>query len=104
MLLRPPRTAATKGAVLQLKFAIPDVSLAKLKAMSLSAYVNGTALRSGDLHTSGAVHLSAATSPPTCWRDDVVRIDFSLDKTMPPSAADRRELGVVASMVGLQPK
>jgi hypothetical protein len=35
---------------------------------------------------------------------DVARVDFSLDKTIPPTAADRRELGVVVSLVGFQPK
>src|ERR1043166_3237791 len=33
VLLRPPRTAARKGAVLQLQFSIPEVILSKLKAV-----------------------------------------------------------------------
>jgi len=44
VILRPPRTASNKGATLELKFAIPDVAIKKMRGVSLSAYVNGTAL------------------------------------------------------------
>jgi hypothetical protein len=33
-----------------------------------------------------------------------VRVDFQLDKAMPPSGADQRELGLVALRVGLESK
>ena len=103
VLLRPPRTATSNGAVLQLKFALPDVVIAKLKAVSLSAYVNGTAL-APESYTQAGQFVYSRDVPANLLTGDVARIDFSLDKTMPPSAADRRELGVVVSMVGFQPK
>jgi hypothetical protein len=103
VLLRPPRTAASNGAVLQLKFALPDGSMAKLKAVSLSAYVNGTAL-APESYTQAGQFIYSRDVPANLLTGDVARVDFSLDKTMPPSAADRRELGVVVSMVGFQPK
>src|SRR6266849_510982 len=37
VLLRPPRGSAEKGAVLQLKFSIPEPVIAKLKTVSLAA-------------------------------------------------------------------
>ena len=101
--LRPPRTAATKGALLQLKFTIPDVSMAKLKAVSLSATVNGTAL-APESYTKAGEYIYSRDVPANLLGGDVVRVDFSLDKAIPPGASDRRELGVVATTVGFQPK
>jgi len=103
VLLRPPRTAAANGAVLQLKFAVPDVALAKLHGVSLSAYVNGTAL-TPESYTQAGQFTYSRDVPATLLAGDVARVDFSLDKTIPPSASDRRELGVVVSLVGFQPK
>jgi len=103
VLLRPPRTAAANGAVLQLKFAIPDVALAKMKAVSVSAYVNGTAL-APESYTQAGQFIYSRDVPGNLLAGDVARVDFSLDKTIPPSAGDRRELGVVVSLVGFQPK
>jgi hypothetical protein len=103
VLLRPPRTAAANGAVLQLKFAIPDVALAKLKGVSLSAYVNGTAL-APETYTHAGAFMYSRDVPANLLTGDTARVDFSLDKTVPPAAADHRELGVVVSLVGFQPK
>jgi hypothetical protein len=103
VLLRPPRTAAANGAVLQLKFAIPEVALSRLKGVSLSAYVNGTALAPESYRQAGQFIYSRDV-PGKLLAGDVARVDFSLDKTIAASAADHRELGVVVSLVGFQPK
>jgi hypothetical protein len=103
VILRPPRTAAANGAVLQLKFTIPPAALSKTKALSLSAYVNGTALTPETYRQAGDFIYSRDV-PANLLVGDQARVDFSLDKTIPPSAADRRELGVVVSLVGFQPK
>jgi len=103
VLLRPPRTAAKNGAVLQLKFTIPDVAFPRLKGVSLSAYVNGTALTPESYAKAGQFIYSREV-PANLLTGDVARVDFSLDKTIPPTAADRRELGVVVSVVGFQPR
>lgn len=103
VLLRPPRTAARNGAVLQLKFAIPDVAFPRLKGVSLSAYVNGTAL-TPETYTQAGQFTYSRDVPANLLAGDVARVDFSLDKTIAPTAADRRELGVVVSLIGFQPK
>lgn len=103
VLLRPPRTAAANGATLQLKFAIPDVAFPRLKGVSLSAYVNGNVLPPETYAQPGSYTYSRDV-PASLLAGDVARIDFSLDKTIAPTAADGRELGVVVSMVGFQPK
>jgi len=103
VLLRPPRGADTNGAVLQLKFAIPDVAMSKWKSASLSAYVNGTALPP-ETYSRAGQFIFSRDIPANLLAGDVVRVDFAIDKTMPPTAADRRELGVVVSLIGFQPK
>jgi hypothetical protein len=35
---------------------------------------------------------------------ETVRVDFQLDKAMPPSGADRRELGIIVLSIGLESK
>jgi hypothetical protein len=101
--LRPPRAAAADGAVLQLKFAIPEIALAKLKGVSLSAYVNGTAL-APETYTEAGQFIYSRDVPASLLAGDATRIDFSLDRTIAPTAGDHRELGVVVSLVGFQPK
>jgi hypothetical protein len=103
VVLRPPRTAAAKGATLQLKFSVPQVVIAKLKAMSLSATVNGSPL-SPESYTLPGEFTYTRDVPANLLVGDSAKVDFSLDKTMPPSASDQRELGIVASTVGLEPK
>ncbi len=103
VLLRPPRSAAAAGAVLQLKFTIPDVAIAKMKSVSLSAYLNGTALPP-ETYSQAGQFVYSRDVPANLLTGDVARVDFSLDKTIPASPADHRELGVVVSMIGFQPK
>ena len=43
-------------------------------------------------------------SLPTYLRGDLVRVDFHLDKAMPPANGDMRQLGVVARSVALEAK
>jgi hypothetical protein len=101
VLLRPPRAAASNGALLQLKFAIPEASITKRQAVSLSASVNGTALAPETYRQAGEFVYSRDV-PANLLTGDAARVDFSLDKTIPPSASDARELGIVALTAGLQ--
>lgn len=103
VVLRPPRSAAVQGATLQLKFAIPDVAMAKAKGMSLSAYVNGTAL-APESYTQAGQFTYTRDVPAALLTGDVAKVEFAVDKTMPPTASDKRELGVVVSLVGFEPK
>ena len=103
VLLRPPRAAAARGAVLQLKFTLPPVSIEKLKSVTISAFVNGAALPS-ETYTQPGQFIYSRDVPASLLGGDAARADFSLDKTMSPGAADKRELGVVATTIGFQAK
>jgi hypothetical protein len=103
VLLRVPRNAASKGATLQLKLTIPDVALAQEKAITLSASLNGAAL-APETYTHAGEFAYRREIPAAQLDGDSVSVDFSVDKTIPPNATDRRELGVIVSEVGFRPK
>jgi hypothetical protein len=101
--LRPPKTAAQTGARLVLKLAVPEVSIQRLKSVKLSATVNGYALPPEEYAKPGDYTYSCDV-PPSALTGNAVTVDFTLDKALPPTASDQRELGVVVSMIGFEAK
>ena len=103
VLLRPPRTASKNGATLQLKFALPEPVIGKLKNVSLGASINGTSLPA-QTYTQSGEFTYAREVPPNLLGGEAVKVEFALDKALPPGASDQRELGLVVSAVGFEPK
>lgn len=101
--LRPPTGAAAQGATLVFALSLPQVAIEKLHSITLSAAVNGTALAPETYSHDGQAEYKRDI-PPRALSGDSVRIDFHLDKAMPPANGDRRELGVVARSVALEAK
>ena len=101
--LRPPLGSAQKGATLNLKFTLPGVIVAKLKSVTVSATVNGSALAPETYSKEGEFTYSREVAP-NLLTGDAARVDFTLDKALAPSEADQRELGIVVNSVGLEPK
>lgn len=103
VVLRTPAGATQKGATLDFKFAIPAVSIARLKSLTLRGTVNGFALPPETYMQAGQFTYSQDV-PPAALAGAAVTVDFALDKAMPPSSQDARQLGVIAQTVGLEPK
>jgi hypothetical protein len=101
-LLRTPLAAAQRGATLNFAFSVPDVVTQKLGDIKLTASVNGMPLKSADYKSAGA-YVFTADVPASLLASEAVKIDFSLNKSLPPEV-DKRELGIVASSVGLASK
>lgn len=101
--LRPPLGSSQKGALLVLKFSIPDTVLQTLKTIQLSASVNGLALPPEEYSKSGEYTYSRDVPPPAL-AGQAVSVDFTLDKFLPPSPSDDRALGVVVSAIGFEAK
>jgi hypothetical protein len=74
----------------------------KLKSVKLTASINGTALKSDEYDKAGPQTFNADV-PGSLLAANSVKIDFTLDKSIPPGI-DKRELGVVATSIGLVPK
>lgn len=101
--LRPPVSASTRGADLVMKFSIPEVVIKMNKDVTVNVTVNGERLPPAAYHAVGDQVLKLSV-PASALTGDAVRCEFVLDKTMPPSPQDQRELGVIVSSIGLQKK
>jgi hypothetical protein len=101
--LRTPRQAATKGATLRLNFSLPEAVIAKLKPVSLAAAVNGIALGRETYRQAGEFTYSRDV-PAKLFTQDPAQVDFSLDKILPATPADKRTLGIIVTSVGFEPK
>jgi hypothetical protein len=101
--LRPPAGSATQGATLDFALSVPQVTIDKLKSITLSASINGTALAPETYAHEGQYDYKRDI-PSNLIQGDAERVEFHLDKSMPPAGGDARELGVVARSVGLASK
>ncbi|HKW97892.1 MAG TPA: hypothetical protein VJN43_09155 [Bryobacteraceae bacterium] len=98
-----PPGAAQRGAVLRLTFAIPEVIISNLKSITVSATIRGTAL-DPETYTKAGPAIYERDVPPNLLTGDSARVDFLLDKALPPGDVDKRELGVVVNRIGLEIK
>ena len=101
--LRPPARSAQQGAVLELHLTVPPPSIQKLGSITLSASAGGTPL-APETYSKAGEYTYRRDVPSNLLAGDAVRIDFQLDKAVPPGDVDKRELGIVASSVGLVSK
>jgi len=103
VVLLPPSGSAQRGAKLELRLTVPPVVIEKLKAISLSATANGSALPP-ETYTRTGEYVYTRDVPAVALTGDSVRIVFQLDKVMPPSGGDIRELGIIVSSAALESK
>ncbi|MGA2725850.1 MAG: hypothetical protein ABSG79_26010 [Bryobacteraceae bacterium] len=101
--LRPPSGAAQKGATLRLRLTVPPVIVEKLKTISLSATIGGSAL-APETYTQAGEYTYTRDVAPALLAGEAVRVDFQLDKSIPPSGADLRDLGLVVLSAGVELK
>jgi hypothetical protein len=103
VVLRPPTGSAQNGAKLQLKLTVPPVVIEKLKNVALSATANGSAL-APESYTQAGEYVYTRDVPAGALTGESVKIDFQLDKAIPPSGGDLRELGLIVLNASLESK
>jgi hypothetical protein len=97
-----PADAPQRGANLVLKVTLPQALLDKLgSGVTLTGYVEGSGLGAETWQKAGAYEYRRFISM-NLLRGNTVKIDFLLDKALPPGAVDQRELGVIVSAVALE--
>lgn len=101
--LRPPLGASQQGATLTVKLAIPEPVIRVLGRVTLSATVGGVSIPP-ETYTQPGEYTFSHEVPARALSGDAVTVQFSLDKAVPPGEVDRRELGIVVTTVGLEPK
>ena len=99
VLLVPP--GVQNGTTVTLSLFVPDPVIQRLKSIALTASVAGQALNSSQYSAPGPNNFTA-NIPAGLLTKDTVKVDFALDKSVPPGAlGDKRELGIIANSVGL---
>jgi hypothetical protein len=98
-----PPGAAQKGATLEFDFTVPQPVIDQLKSVAVSASVDGNVLPPESYSQPGVYSYRRDVPAALCGKESV-RVAFELDKAIAPGPADQRELGVVASSVGLKAK
>jgi hypothetical protein len=101
--LKPPAGAAANGATLVLKFVLPDVVVQKLGPVTLSAKIGSSVLTPEKFSVAGEQTYSRPV-PAEALKSDAVTVEFALDKALPPTGEDIRQLGVILNMVGFEAK
>jgi hypothetical protein len=101
VLLRPPLLGAENGAVLKVALSIPQPLIDHVKTTTLTAEIGGTRL-SPESFTQAGSFTFFRDVPARLLVEDNVRVDFSLDRFLPPGTLDGRELGLVVTSVGFE--
>jgi hypothetical protein len=100
VVLRPPPGAAQNGAKLELRFTLPDAVVGKLGPVTVSATVNGAPVEPETFSQAGDFVYSHEV-PAAGLGADVVTVEFSTDKALPPNDKDKRELALIVKTIGL---
>lgn len=103
VILRPPAGAAQKGATLNVQMAVSAVTIGQLKTITLSASAGGATL-SPETYTQAGPYVYTRDVPASQLTGESIKIDFMLDKALPPSGADRRDLGLIVNSIALDTK
>ena len=101
--LKVPFGASQRGGALELSMTVPPVVIEKLKTISLAASIDGKPLPP-ETYTQAGPYTYKRDVPAAWLTGDSVKVEFQLDKAMPPSGADARELGIVVGSLSLEPK
>ncbi len=100
VILAVPEGAAGKETELVMQFTIPQAVIDKLGPITLSAQAGEVTLPP-ETYTQAGDCVYQRNLPATAVTGEAVTITFSLDKFLPPSGTDQRELGVIVTSIGL---
>jgi len=103
VVLRPPPGAGQNGAMLELNFTLHEAVVSKLGPVTVSATVNGTPVAPETFSQAGDFVYSHDV-PASALGSDVVTVEFSTDKALPPTEKDKRELALIVKAIGLVAK
>ena len=97
--LKPPDAGP---GVLNLRFSIPDVISAKLGPLTLSATAGDAALKP-ETYAKPGDYVYERELPASLAGRESVLVEFTLDKALPPSEGEKRELGIVVASAEIVP-
>jgi 4-amino-4-deoxy-L-arabinose transferase-like glycosyltransferase len=86
-------------ARLSIQLQVPEIVVQRLGKLTLSVRLNQHVLAPETISRAGDVNFARAI--PADWLTDANTFQFSLNKSLPPSASDPRELGVIVRSASL---
>jgi hypothetical protein len=98
--LGTPSGAAGRGAILELRFAVPPVVIEKNQSVTLTAAVDGNVLPP-ETYTKAGDYIYKQDVPQSLLGREAVKVSFEVDKALTPGGADERVLGVIATSASL---
>ena len=99
--LKPPPFAAGQEVTIELTFSIAEASISRLGPLTLTATLNGSVLGSETYDQAGDCIFTKPV-PAEVLASETIEAAFELDKALPPTGSDLRELGVIAVSVALK--
>ena len=100
--LEPPPPVPFHSPSLELVFTVPETTIAALGSVTVRAKLDGVELGSETISEARENIVFTASVPSKLIGTEPLLAEFSLDKAMPPSEQDGRELGIVAISIALR--
>lgn len=100
--LEPPPPVPFHSPTLKFVFTVPESTIVALGKVTVSASLEGVELGSKTISEPRENIVFTSNVPSRLIGTKPLLAEFSLDKAVPPSEQDRRELGVIAISVALR--
>jgi hypothetical protein len=100
--LQAPSGGEGQDTQLEFSFTLPEAVISRLKEITLTARVNGTDVGSESYTQPGEYVFTKPVPANLLHAGGAAKVEFEMDKALPPGEADKRELGLVAVSVALK--
>lgn len=102
VLLATPADFASHESSLDLRLTVPSIVIETLGPIAVTARVNGAEVGTEVYEAPGDNLLFTSVIPEGVLTVEPARVEFELDKVIPPSDQDERSLGVIAISIALK--
>jgi hypothetical protein len=102
VMVQPPPPVPLHQPALDLKFTLPEAVTDKVGAVTLTARIGETVIGSEMYSEPANDILFTREVPDGVLGDEPVLVEFELDKAMPPTELDGRELALVAISIAIK--
>ena len=99
--LKPPAASPGEEVNVQLTFSIAEASISRLGPLTLTATLNGSPAGS-EIYDQAGDYTFTKPVPAEVLASETIEAVFELNKVLPPTGSDLRELGVIAVSVVLK--
>ncbi len=99
--LKPPPVGPGEEVNIELTFSIAEASISRLGPLTLTATLNGSPVGSETYEQAGDYTFKKPVSAEVLASETIEAV-FELDKVLPPTGSDLRELGLIAVSVAFK--